>query len=261
MNKKTAILIVVTVIAVVFWLSLVPWLKGGARFAEIQAWLPPLVMLTIVSGSMSLAVVLLDQKRLWVLMAFLVALPVFLVFGLHYIFLIYVGFSMISILFTGYSMKRELAERYKVDMRVMTRAGIRYVMLPLLIGVSFVYFFSPQVQQRAHTDAFPLALEQTIAKGIQQFMESGAVEDRTIGSKFTPQAVHQGFQRINESFEPYVRYFPPLFSFGLFIILWSAIFLFDWLGTQAAVAMFSILKRHQFVRIEEREVKAETIKL
>jgi len=46
-SKKVSIIIAVTVIAILFWLSLVPWLKEGARFQHVGVWLPPFLALSL----------------------------------------------------------------------------------------------------------------------------------------------------------------------------------------------------------------------
>ena len=111
MNKKIAIIATVTIVAILFWLSLVPWLKEGAGFHHVGVWLPPFIALSLLVGSISLGMILLERKRLWFLMTLLAGAPIFVLFGLHYIYLIFLGLLLVSVVSAGHSIKRELCER------------------------------------------------------------------------------------------------------------------------------------------------------
>ena len=261
-SKKVSIIIAVTVIAILFWLSLVPWLKEGARFQHVGVWLPPFLALSLLIGTISLGIVLLEKKRLWLLMTMLSGLPIFILFGLHYIYLVFLGLLLISVLAAGQMIKRELKERYKVDIGVLSRTGVHYIVLPFLIGISFIYYFTPQLQSRVNDGLFPQSFQRTIASGVQQFIDASGEIPAGIDTKgASVQAVGVMFGRINTALKPYQPYLPPLLAFGLFIILWGVGFLFRWLGTLFARLLFYILKKTGFVKITEVEVKAERIEM
>lgn len=262
MTKKISIIAAVTIIAILFWLSLVPWLREGAKFQHVSVWLPPLLALCVLAGSMAIGILLLDQKRWWALMAFLAGAPILVLFGIQYIYLVFLGFLALFVLVAGHNMKRELLERYKLDVGVMARAGMRSIVMPFLIGISFVYYFSPQLQTRAKDGLFPQSFQQTIAVGVQKFVEGSGEAPPGYNTKTAAnQAVDNTFGRINTYLRPYQAYLPPLLAFGLFIILLGLGFLFNWLGTLVARLWFVILRKSGFVIIEEKDVKAETIKL
>lgn len=260
--KIVSIISVVTLLAILFWLSLIPWLKEGAKFQHIGVWLPPLLALAVLVGAMAIGILLLDQKRLWVLMAVLAGLPIFLFFEFQYLYLLFLGFLVLFVLGVGRDMKRELAERYKLDIRVMARSGMRYLVMPFLIAISFIYFFSPQIQVRAREGVFPKSFQQSIASGVQQFIDQSGEAPPGVNTKAAAvQATNTMFSRINAAIKPYREYFPPLLAFGLFIVLWGVAFIFTWLGTLIARLIFYILRKTNFVMIEEKDVKAQIIKL
>ncbi len=261
-SKIISIIVTVTLFAILFWLSLVPWLGGGAKFQDVRVWLPPLITLSLLVGSLSLGIVLLEQRRFRLLMAMLTGLPIFALFGLHYMYLVFLGILLLSVFLAGRIIKRELAERYKVDIGVLSRDGVHYIVLPFLIGISFIYYFTPQLQTRVRHGLFPQSFQQTIAVGVQQFIDGSGEALPGVNTKAAAvQAVNTTFSRIDMVLKPYQPYLPPLLSFGLFIVLVGIGFLFRWFGVLFARLLFYILKKTGFVAIEEKDVKAETIKL
>ncbi len=260
MSKKTSIVVFITVIAVLFWLTLIPWLKEGAKFQHPGVWLPPIFALIILCASMALGILLLENKKLWALTAILTGLPIFVIFGIQYLYLIFIALLLLFVIIGGHIMKRELHERYKIDVRVMARAGIHYIVIPFLIGISFVYYYSPSLQNRIRDGVLPESFKQTVSESVQKVIqgESGITEETTLVAN---SAVDEAFRRIEYFFRPYEHYFPPLLAFGLFIVLWSLAFIFNWFSAFTAAFMFYILCRNGFVLIEQKDVKAETIKI
>ena len=258
-TKIISILTATTVLAILFWFALVPWLGTGGKLQNLTAWLPPFFALIVLSGAMAIGVLLFERKSLWLLMALLADLPIFAVFGIHALYLIFIGFSLLCIFYSGNIMKRELSERYKVDIRVMARAGMRYIILPFLIGVSFVYFFSPQIQARANANAFPESFQRAIVNGVQQVLDSGNLSESGISGAVAKTTVNTFFDEFNSFLEPYSPYLPPLFAFGLFIVLWGMAFIFNGLSALVARMMFVGLRKVGFVKIEEVDVRAERI--
>ena len=59
--------------------------------------------------------------------------------------------------------------------------------------------------------------------------------------------------------KPYFQYAPPLLAFGLFLVLWGLSWFFIQLSVLVGMLMFWILKKTNFVKIEKKNIEAETL--
>jgi hypothetical protein len=60
---------------------------------------------------------------------------------------------------------------------------------------------------------------------------------------------------------PLGRLLPPLLAFGLFLVLWSVLFIYRELAIWCGALLFWILTTTGFVRVVEKDVKAQALEL
>jgi hypothetical protein len=140
------------------------------------------------------------------------------------------------------------------------RHGLPFVITSLLILVSFAYFLSSGVQDRAKSGQLPPTVGQVIEKTIDNFLgenikslppqEQRAVKNQVVGEMM---------DRLTESFQPYLRYLPPVLAFGLFLVLQGLSFIFIWISILFAYLLFILLKKVGMVKIRVVQKEAQEI--
>lgn len=189
-----------------------------------------------------------------------------------FFYLVYFGFNAVNLFgvavligllfFSRFQIDSELNERFKFNSRVILRRGLTGVVLGIFVLISFVAYQSPLAKDIEKTKRLPSASEKFISSIVQntvgnQIKTTSPAEKQSIINQVT----RETFNQINTFFKPYFQYAPPLLAFGLFLILWSLSWIFVWLSVLLGILIFWMLKKLNVVRIEEKDVKAETIVL
>ncbi len=134
------------------------------------------------------------------------------------------------------------------------------VIMPILIMISFAFFFSPNVQASAENKQLPPTFKQVIRTVMSGFL-GGELEKLSPAEREQTEAqlVEEVFSRFNQLLGPYFRFFPPILAFGLFLILQGLSIAFVWLGVGISMLLFALLKRSGLVRIELVKKDAEKL--
>ncbi len=263
MPKRVTIIVVLAVFAAVFWTVARLWVGDPAfGLAEYQAWLWPLVALIVLSASAVWAFLLLADRRWRISASLAVAGPSLIVFGLRWEWL--VSIVIMGLLHARAIQKLDTESRARVDMnpRRLAGAGVGTVLLSLMLVLSFAYYLNPDVQASATSRHLPAPITQAIEKAARQaaaiqFSEASPSERNQIAG----QVARELISRITAWVRPYSHYFPPILAFGLFLALEAFSFIIIPLASLAAWGIFIILKYTRFIIIEERDIKAQTIRL
>ncbi len=263
MKKKIGSIIAVAIISVLFWISLFPWLKAGAGFGDIYAWLPPLLGICVLGAFISVSLILIEEVAWWIAISLVSAMPI-LMFGANPYYLFFLVALMFGIWFTARDIRVEIHERLKISVRGIVGRHMRYLLVPLMLGVSLAYFYSPQLHEKVKGGFISQSVQQSSIDAIKNYVLTPEVfqlqNNSGSGSSIEDKA-KLALGLFNEKLSPFLKYLPALYAFGLFLGLWSIGFILVWLSTLMARALFGLLLKTRFVIIEEVDVKAERIKL
>lgn len=259
MYKKLVIFTVIFLLSIVFWVAVKAWLEGPVKFADWQVWSWPLTGL-IVLAALTAVAFLLIREILWrVVISVLIGLAFLLVFDFN---VLYPGtFSVLILLhlLAARNVHRESSQRTVMNMGRILRYGLPWVITPLLIMTSFAYYLDPAVQAGARAGQLPPTVRQTIAKTVDAFLVSELAELPPAQRQQTKnQIIAETERQLTNLAKPYFQYLPPVLAFGLFLILQGLSFIFIWPAIWLGQGLFAIIRRAGFVKIVEKEVKAQT---
>ena len=228
---------------------------GGIDF-EGTAIINFIVLITV----LALGIVLFESKLWTVTLTVIIALFYLLQFGFTQLSLLGVLMLFLWSLMARASGLTEVKERTKIDMQKILRSAAYWLVIAFFILVSFAVYQSPNVQSLKNTDQLPSESQKFIRIIVEKAIGS-RLDSATEKQKQTVigQATSEVTQQINTFLKPYFKYSPPLLAFGLFLVLWGLSWLFVWLSVWLGMLIFFILKKSRFVKIEEKDVKAETI--
>lgn len=263
MNKKIAILCSVALLAVLLWVSARPWIESPSfSLSEYGRWLAPLVLLLVLSASAVMAFLLLEPMSMKLSASALIGLPFLVIFGFSWLF---AGAFALILLYHWRAAKAvtdEAKSRITLKPQTIVSVGLAAVITPLLIALSFAYYQSPAVQASAARKQLPAGIEKAIAGAAKQ---AAAIELRELPASERPRVerelVNQVLAQINGWVKPYIRYLPPILAFGLFLFLQGFGFAFRWLAGYIALGIFWLFKKTAFVKITEKDVKAQVVSL
>jgi hypothetical protein len=251
MYKKISILIVVTIISAVFWLLAKPWIMNPSlTLSNVGVWLYPVISLIVLSAVLSLAFAMLENYYWRAFASVLSGLAFLAIFGLSPL---YLAGSAILVIFHLIAIARisdELHARVKINGGAIIHKGLKLTLLPFLILISFVYFQTPSVQEIGETSRLPESIESIVKEASLRIL--------------TPQEavyINEAIDRINLFIKPYTKYVPPILAFALFLALQGVSFIFVILATLLARLAFKILVATKFIIIEERDTKAEMMRI
>lgn len=243
------------------WAGVRNWFQGS--LFEIQSE----VSLVIVSVLFIVLLVLLSmglilfQNRLWsVYLGLIVGITYSLIFGISNINL--VGIFILVMLFYHAQdiVHDEINERIKMNSRLLIKKGLVNFITAFFVLASFAAFQNPAIEEFKNIQKLPSSSEIFIKTIVEQtlggqLVEAGPDQKELVLNQVTNEVVGQA----NSFLEPYFQYAPPALAFGLFLVLWGVGWIFVLLSTLLGMLIFWILKKINFFRIEERDVKAEAI--
>ncbi|MDP3954326.1 MAG: hypothetical protein Q8Q06_02825 [bacterium] len=260
MAKKSILIISVLLASMWFWATVKPWLYGDALFAVVDYWLQPLIALIILSTAVALSFLLVKELRLKLLASILSGLPFFIVFGLNYWFFAGLGALVLVHLYAMRVIKEEATEHTKMKYRIIFRRGLPHVITPILIMISFAYFFSPKVQTQTAEKRLPPTVDQVIEQTISTFLGD---EIKRLPAEEQEHAQNQLVGQIKDEFVefagPYFRFMPPILAFGLFLILTGLSTIFVWASIGLSVLTVWIFRKTGLVQIKKVQVEAEQL--
>ncbi len=260
--KKILLLVVVFIVAIFFWFAIKSWVGGVVKFTDPGVWLTPLIALLILASVTAISLVLIDDRLYSILVPFLIGLGFLIVFNFN---TLYPGTFSALILFQLYGgklLREEVTERNRINLRVILRRGMPWVILPLLIMVSFAFYLDPRIQAAGGTNELPSTIKQVISQTVTNFLgrelqSLPSAERQSAENQITNQVINT----FTDFLKPYFKYTPPVLAFGLFLILQGLSLVFVWLSVWLGMAIFLMLKKINFVRIIEKTTMAEELKL
>lgn len=260
MYKKIIIVCLVLVTAVVFWLLIKPWVSNPFQLSPTSLWLTPLILLCFLSAFCALAFALLEEL-VWRVTIFLVIGLTFLgVFGFNGYYLAAVLILFLFFLSSWSNIRSEINERTKLNIKTIVSGGLRNIVTPLFVMISFVYFLSPTVQLSAKERQLPPTVKQTIEVAVN-IVAGGNLKNLPAAQQVqTKQTlIKEILRQITDLLGPYLKFLPPVLAFGLFLILQGLSFIFVWLSILISWLIFCFLKKIDFVRVEVFNIKAEKL--
>ena len=170
-----------------------------------------------------------------------------------------VGILILCLLYSRLSVTSESRERIKINARIILSRGLTPIFIGLLVMVSFVIYENPGVQALEKANKIPPSGEKIVSSVITNFIggqiEGNPREKQAIIKEITRQTMNQ----LNSLAAPYLKYAPPVLTASLFLIIWGVHEIFVWLSILIGSLLFFALKKAGFVKIEERDAKAETL--
>lgn len=179
-------------------------------------------------------------------------------FGATYINLIGVGIGVLLFLNARHDGVEEIEQRTKINSRMIIRRSATSIVMALFVLMSFAAFQSPVAKGVAQAQELPSAGEQLV-RSIVDSVIGGQIQDSPEKENLLSEVARQTFQELNSLLKPYFQYAPPLLAFGLFLVLWGISWFFIQLSVLVGMLIFWILKKANFIKISEKEVKAETL--
>lgn len=182
----------------------------------------------------------------------------------------YLGFTLLNLsvavifwLCNVWSHERAISDiqgRIKIDIQRTLVVVLMPVVLGFFIMASFAAYQSNFAEQIKDANQLPRQSEVFIKNIVDKFFGSKlGPEDSRVRKQAVNEIASGTLKEINNFLHPYFRWAPPAVAFGLFIILWGLSWIFVYAASFLAMLVFWILKKTKFVRIEEREVKAEIL--
>ena len=215
----------------------------------------------ILTAVTALSLAMFRQKR-WALAAGgVVGLIYVYLFGSSYLNWIGVLLTILLFLYTRRAGIDEIDQRTKINISMLIRRSAPAVIISFFVLVSFVAYQSPVATEISRSRQLPSASEKFVRSIINRTLgpqieaESGSQKKESV----IAETARLTIQELNNLLSPYFQYAPPLLAFGLFLILWGLNWIFVWLSVLAGIAMFWILKKTGFIRIEEYDIKGERL--
>lgn len=263
MIKRTLILLAVALLAAWFWFVVKPWIQDPTwSTVNYSTWLVPLIALMVASAGIATALTLLDDYQ-WRFGASGVVAATFLVlFGITKLNLLAVAVMFLFHFWAIRGLSKAIKNGLKVDFRAAVNHGMRNVITPLLIMLSFVYFANPDVQASVQQNQLPTSITRAV-EGVSRFFASSELADLPPNqrARIEQELSQETLDLLNRQAGPYRQYFPPLLAFGLFLVLQGLSFLFIPIAGYIALGLYEVLRLTEFVHIGVKDVQAEVLTL
>lgn len=263
MLKRILMIVVLAVVSLGFWLVAKPWITNPTWFTvDYHTWLLPLIGLVVIGAIAGTVMTLLDRRLLQYSASAVIGFLFLLVFGVTKLNLLAAAIMLVFHAYAFRTMHGALYNHLKINFRVAVNSGLTYVIMPLLIMLSFVYYANPDVQASSKHNTLPPIITQAVEAAsrvvAQTQLSKLSPSQRSIAQR---ELTNQVTDLINTEARPYREYFPPLLAFGLFLVLQGLGFVFLPIAGLLAWGLYEVLKAARFIRITEKDVKAEILEL
>lgn len=243
------------------WVNAQIWLKGPLLEKQDINNLIILGALFIMLLALSALGLLFFRNRLEsVCLGLIVGITYSMLFGVSNLNL--VGIFILVLLFYQAQdiVIGEARERIKINSRLLVKKSLASLVLAFFILMSFAAYQSPAIEQFKNIQKLPSSSEVFIKTIVEQTLggqlaEASPRQKDLVFNQVTQEVVREA----NTFLGPYFEYAPPALAFGLFLVLWGVSWIFIWLAVFLGMLLFWILKLVKFFKIEEKDVKAETI--
>lgn len=260
--KRIALITAVIVCASVTWATAQPWLESPLRFS---GWLRPFwpaLAVTVLAAVAGVAFTLLTSR--WDrIAAILASWASFIVFWSPDIWYVS-ALPLFAMLWYEASrrMQDDIHDRTTIRVNATLGRGVKLVLLGAFLMVSVGFYLLP-ANRSANIG--------TLSRGIQGSIDN-AYDSEIVRAQLDqlPTSLQAQFKRdVAQSVDTYIQdslgswggYVPPFLAFALFLALWSVSFILRELAIWLGVLFFSVLRMTKFIRVEEKDVKAEVVSL
>ena len=260
--KRIIIICAVALSATFVWAAARPWLESPFRFSSYAVVVWPSLALVLASSLAGLAWMMLDST-LERMAAALASWATFIIFwkpDLWYVSMlpVFLGFWYLS----AQRIRDDMADRHTIRIKTSLGAGLTPLMLGTFLMLSLGFYLLPAYHQVGVKE---------VSIGIQnQIMDaySNPLVEAQL-NQLPPSMRAQVKADLGKSVDTYVKRFlgplgsflPPLLAFGLFLVLWSVLFIYRELAIWFGALLFFVLIKTGFVRIVEKDVKAQSLAL
>lgn len=221
--------------------------------------LSAIVIFIVLVSVISLGLAIFRKKRLALASAGVAGVIYLLIFGWNYINLVGVGLASLFLLFARRAGVEEIDQRTKINSWMIVRRSAPGVVLAFFVLISFAAFQSPVAKGIAEAEQLPSASGQLVRSIVDSIVGNQIEATGQEKENIITQVSNETIKQFNNILNPYFKYAPPLLAFGLFLILWGLSWIFVWLAVLVGMGIFWILQKTGFVKIEERDVKAEVL--
>lgn len=260
--KRIGLIVATVICAMVAWAVarqalLVPFSSNGLVSVAFSVFV--VVLLVSVAG---IAFALLERRwdRWAVIFASWAVFPVFWAPDIWYASIL--PLFALSWYLGGRAIRANMDQRRKLDVGASVNAGMKFILLGVFLMLSLGFYLLPQSQETGLGD---------VSKGIQETVEI-ALQNPVVAGRLAelPPDVQRQFKSdlfsavdslVHQWLGPLGAFLPPILAFALFLALWGASFAFRWPARWLTGGIFWVLVKTGFVRIEEKSVPAEIIRI
>ncbi len=154
----------------------------------------------------------------------------------------------------------EMLDRIRIHIGVIVHRGVSWIILPIFIALSFAFFLTPALAKKAETASPDTP---TIRQALGKSLDTLLADQKSDSEKnyLKQYAIDKAYANFAQYVGPYRAFLPPVFAFGLFLLLWGLGFIVYPLIIWVTMLLFWLMKQMDVVRVEEVDVKAERILL
>lgn len=260
--KRIALIVAVAVSSTLVWAAAKPWLESPVAFSGYMVLVWPAVALVFASALTGLAWMLL-VRPIERIAATLASWASFIFFWKPDIWYVSV-LPLFAFLWYESSrrVRNDLEDRHKVRVSTTLGTGMTPLLLGIFLMISLGFYLLP---------AYHTVTPGAVSVGVQGWLE-GAYSQPLVEqqlSQLPPSMQAQVKRDLAKSVDDWVLrilgplgpFVPPLLAFALFLVLWSVLFIFRELAIWFGVLLFKLLKAVGFIKVGEKDVKAEVITL
>lgn len=260
--KRIVLICAVAGTTTLLWAAAHPWLESPLSFSGYSAILWPSITLILASAVTGLAWMMLESAtdRFAATAASWASFVVFWKPDIWYVSMlpVFAGFWYLS----ASRIRADIGDRHTIRIRTSLGAGLTPLMLGSFLMLSLGFYLLPANQMIG-----PAQVSEGIQGHIEGVYDNPVVRDQL--NQLPPALRAQVKTDLANSVESYVQRFlgplgrllPPLLAFGLFLVLWSVLFIYRELAIWCGALLFWILTTTGFVRVVEKDVKAQALEL
>lgn len=260
--KRIGLIVAVAVSSTLVWATAKPWLESPVAFSGYMVLVWPALAVAFSSALTALAWMLLVRpiERIAAILASWASFIIFWVPDIWYV-------SVLPLfVFLWYESSRrirnDVADRHKIRVSTSIGAGLTPLLLGTFLMISLGFYLLP---------AYHTVTPGRVSIGVQGWLE-GAYSQPLVEqqlSQLPPSMQAQVKRDLAKNVDDWVKqilgplgpFVPPLLAFALFLVLWSVSFIFREVAIWLGVLLFMILKSVGFIRVGEKDVKAEMLSL
>lgn len=260
--KRIGLIVAVAISSTLVWATTKPWLESPVAFSGYMVLVWPAIAVVFASALTGLAWMLL-VRPVERIAAILASWASFIIFWKPDIW--YVSVLPLFVLLWYESSRRirnDVTDRHKVRVNISLGTGLTPLLLGTFLMISLGFYLLP---------AYHTVTPGRVSVGVQGWLE-GAYSQPLIEqqlSQLPPSMQAQVKRDLAKSVDDWIikilgplgPFVPPLLAFALFLVLWSVSFIFREAAIWLGVLLFKILKTVGFIKVGEKDVKAEVIEL